>query len=66
MDKINLNYRRIVLYTLIYIIGITTLQAQQMTFDRYGNYGKYYGNYGRYGMYADSHYGQKDDNSVKK
>ena len=26
--------RRIVLYTLIYIIGITTLQAQQMTFDR--------------------------------
>ena len=39
-------------------------------YGRYGNYGKYYGkyygNYGRYGMYADSHYGQKDDNSVKK
>jgi capsular exopolysaccharide synthesis family protein len=34
-------------------------------YGRYGNYGKY-GNYGHYGMYADSHYGQKDDNSIKK
>ena len=35
---------------------------------RYGNYGKYgnYGNYGYYGMYEDSHYGLKDDNSIKK
>jgi capsular exopolysaccharide synthesis family protein len=37
-------------------------------YGRYGNYGKYgkYGSYGHYGMYADSHYGLKDDNSVKK
>jgi len=35
-------------------------------YGRYGNYGKNYGNYGRYGMYADSHYGLKDDNSIKK
>ena len=44
----------------------------------YGKYGRYgygrygynsygnYGNYGQYGRYAESHYGQKDDNSVKK
>ena len=35
----------------------------------YGNYGygRYgYGNYGNYGNYADSHYGNKDDNSIKK
>ena len=30
----------------------------------YGNYG--YGNYGSYGNYANSHYGNKDDNSIKK
>lgn len=37
-------------------------------YGRYGNYGKYgkYGSYGHYGMYADSHYGLKDDNSIKK
>lgn len=34
-------------------------------YGRYGNYGKY-GNYGHYGMYADSQYGLKDDNSIKK
>ncbi len=38
-------------------------------YGRYG-YGKYgygnYGNYGNYGRYADSHYGNKDDNSIKK
>ena len=34
----------------------------------YGRYGKYgnYGNYGQYGRYADSHYSNKDDNSIKK
>ncbi len=33
---------------------------------RYG-YGKYgYGKYGSYGNYADSHYGNKDDDSIKK
>ena len=38
-------------------------------YGRYG-YGKYgygnYGNYGNYGRYAESHYGNKDDNSIKK
>lgn len=38
-------------------------------YGRYG-YGKYgygnYGNYGNYGQYADSHYGNKDDDSIKK
>ncbi len=34
-------------------------------YGRYGNYGKY-GNYGHYGMYADSDYGLRDDNSIKK
>ena len=34
----------------------------------YGNYGRYgYGNYGsNYGIYAESHYGNKADNSIKK
>ena len=35
----------------------------------YGNYGygRYgYGTYGNYGNYADSHYGNKEDNSIKK
>ena len=33
----------------------------------YGRYGKYgYGNYGSYGNYASSHYGDKDDGSIKK
>ena len=40
-------------------------------YGRYGNYGRYgaygnYGNYGAYGNYAESHYGKKDDNSIKK
>ena len=38
-------------------------------YGRYG-YGKYgygnYGNYGNYGQYAESHYGNKDDDSIKK
>ena len=38
-------------------------------YGRYG-YGKYgygnYGNYGQYGQYAESHYGNKDDDSIKK
>ena len=38
-------------------------------YGRYG-YGKYgygnYGNYGNYGQYAESHYGNKGDNSIKK
>jgi len=38
-------------------------------YGRYG-YGRYgysnYGNYGNYGSYAESHYGNKEDNSIKK
>ena len=38
-------------------------------YGRYG-YGRYgygnYGNYGNYGQYAESHYGNKDDDSIKK
>ena len=36
----------------------------------YGRYGRYgygnYGNYGNYGQYAQSHYGNSDDESIKK
>ena len=40
----------------------------------YGRYGRYgygntygtYGSYGSYGSYSDSHYGNKEDNSIKK
>ena len=49
-------------------------------YGRYGRYGRYgygkygygkygygnYGNYGSYGQYAESHYGNKDDDSIKK
>ena len=42
-------------------------------YGKYGKYGRYgygrygnYGNYGSYGNYADSHYGKKEDNSIKK
>ncbi len=39
-------------------------------YGRYGKYGHYgkngYGNYSSYGNYASSHYGNKDDNSIKK
>ena len=36
-------------------------------YGRYGRYGSYgYGHYGSYGNYATSHYGRKDDNSIKK
>ena len=39
-------------------------------YGHYGHYGKYgygnYGTYGTYGNYATSHYGQKEDNSIKK
>ena len=39
-------------------------------YGRYGRYGKYtsrsYGNYGSYGDYANSHYGKKNDTSVKR
>ena len=40
-------------------------------YGRYGSYGKYgryksYGNYGSYGNYQESHYGDANDNSVKR
>ena len=42
-------------------------------YGKYGHYGKYgygsyghYGTYGTYGNYSSSHYGQKEDNSIKK
>lgn len=37
-------------------------------YGRYGRYGSYggYGHYGNYGNYAESHYGNKNDNSIKK
>ena len=42
-------------------------------YGKYGKYGRYgygryastYGNYGSYGNYASSHYGKKEDNSIK-
>ena len=38
--------------------------------DRYGKYGYgkhgHYGTYGRYGRYVNSHYGNNEDNSIKK
>lgn len=37
-------------------------------YGRYGHYGKYgsYGSYGSYGNYAESHYGDKNDTSIKR
>ena len=37
-------------------------------YDSYGSYGQYgtYGSYGSYGNYSNSHYGKKDDNSIKR
>ena len=37
-------------------------------YGKYGHYGRYghYGHYGNYGDYANSHYGNKSDNSIKK
>ena len=37
-------------------------------YGRYGKYGRYgnYGHYGNYGNYAESHYSDKDDDSIKR
>ena len=39
-------------------------------YGRYGRYGRYggysYGSYGNYGNYSNSHYGDKNDHSVKR
>ena len=38
------------------------------SYGSYGKYGKYgtYGQYGSYGNYSNSHYGNANDNSIKK
>lgn len=58
----------------IVINGIDLSKKKYGYYYGYGNYGKYgrygrygnYGNYGSYGNYSKSHYGQKNDNSVKR
>ena len=62
--------------------GIDMSRRKYSYYYGYGHYGKYgrygygrngkyssygnYGNYGNYGQYAESHYGNKDDDSIKK
>ena len=40
------------------------------SYGKYGSYGRYgygsYGNYGNYGNYTESHYGNKNDDSIKR
>ena len=54
----------------VVINGIDMSRRKNGYYYGYGRYGKYskYGqyNYGMYGHYSDSHYGQKDDDSIKK
>ena len=60
----------------IVINGIDMSKKKYGYYYGYGKYGKYarygygryassYGNYGSYGNYASSHYGKKEDNSIK-
>ncbi len=60
----------------IVINGIDMSKKKYGYYYGYGKYGKYarygygryasnYGNYGNYGNYANSHYGKKEDNSIK-
>ena len=60
----------------IVINGIDMSKKKYGYYYGYGKYGKYarygygryasnYGNYGSYGNYANSHYGKKEDNSIK-
>ena len=60
----------------IIINGIDMSKKKYGYYYGYGKYGKYarygygryasnYGNYGNYGNYANSHYGKKEDNSIK-
>lgn len=52
----------------IVINGIDMSKKKYGYYYGYGKYGKYghYGSYGNYGNYANSHYGSKEDNSIKK
>ena len=46
-------------------IAINGIDLSEKKYGYYYGYGKY-GKYGRYGQYANSHYGNKNDNSVKR
>lgn len=52
----------------VVINGIDMSKKKYGYYYGYGKYGKYghYGSYGNYGNYANSHYGSKEDNSIKK
>ena len=64
----------------IVLNGIDMSKRKYSYYYGYGGYGKYgrygrasygtsygqYGNYGNYGNYTNSHYGNKNDNSVKR
>lgn len=52
----------------IIINGVDMSKKKYGYYYGYGKYGKYgrYGSYGSYGNYAESHYGKKDDNSIKR
>jgi capsular exopolysaccharide synthesis family protein len=52
----------------IVLNGIDMSKKKYGYYYGYGKYGKYgrYGSYGGYGNYSDSHYGNKEDNSIKK
>ena len=59
----------------IVLNGIDLSRRKYGYYYGYGNYGKYgrygygqygYGNYGNYGQYSESHYGNKNDDSIKK
>lgn len=45
-----------------------SLYGKYRSYSKYGSYGSYgsYGNYGAYGNYSNSHYGNANDNSIKK
>lgn len=45
--------------------GSHSQYGKQGTYGHYGSYGSY-GYYGGYGNYTNSHYGKKDDNSLKR
>lgn len=45
--------------------GSHSQYGKQGTYGHYGSYGSY-GSYGGYGNYTNSHYGKKDDNSLKR
>ncbi len=52
----------------VVVNGIDMSRRKYGYYYGFGVYGKYgaYSNYGMYGRYSESHYGQKDDKSIKK